>query len=325
MQAEHLNEPIRRFANAEFTALSEDLTVAGAFAQIRERGVAQQIVYFYVVNAEQQLVGVLPTRRLLLAPPDARLQDIMINRVVAIPETATVLETCEMFLMHRFLAFPVVNDRRQVVGVVNVGMFTEETLSISERAHLDEVFERIGVRVAEVLGASPLRAFRLRFPWLTATLCGGIGCAMLAGLYETTLAASLILAFFLTLVLGLGESVNAQSVTVTVETLRGRRPNRVWLAQALRREFVTALLLGTACGSLVGLVAWLWRGQPVAALVIGASVAVSMVAACLIGLIVPSVLHRFHLDPRIAAGPVSLALTDLCTLLTYFSAASLAL
>jgi len=325
MQPEHLNEPISKFASADFTALPPDLTVAEAFRQIRERGVAQQIIYFYVVEAEQRLVGVVPTRRLLLAAPDARVRDLMISRVVTIPDTATVLEACEMFVMHKFLAFPVVTADRRIRGVINVSMFTEEALGAAERAHVDEVFERIGFRVTEVQNASPVRAFRLRFPWLVATMSGGLCCAVLSGFYETTLATSIILAFFLTLVLGLSESVSAQSVTVTVETLRGRTPDRVWLARALRKEFGTALMLGGTCGAAVGLVAWLWRGSPIVAAVIGGSIALSMLMACLIGLTVPTVLHRFKLDPRIAAGPVSLALADVFTLLTYFNVAKFVL
>jgi magnesium transporter len=325
VQPEHLNESISKFASAEFTALSPDVTVADAFAQIRERGVAQQIIYFYVVDAERRLVGVVPTRRLLLAKPAEHVRDLMISRVVTIPETATVLEACEMFVMHKFLAFPVVTTDRRMVGVINVGMFTEEALGVAERAHMDEVFERIGFRVAEVQNASPAKAFRLRFPWLVATMSGGLCCAVLSGFYETTLAASIILAFFLTLVLGLSESVSAQSVTVTVETLRGRQPDRVWLARALRKEFATALMLGGTCGGVVGLVAWLWRGQALAALVIGGSIMLAMVVACVIGVTVPAVLHRFKLDPRIAAGPVSLALADIFTLLVYFNNAAFVL
>jgi magnesium transporter len=322
MQVEHLNEPISKFAGKDFTALSRHLTVAEALAQIRERGVAQQIIYFYVVDDESRLVGVLPTRRLLASAPEARLADIMISRVVTIPETATVLEACEMFLLHKFLAFPVVDAERRMLGVINVGMFTEEALGVSERAHVDDVFERIGFRVAEVQNASPVRAFRLRFPWLVATLVGGICCAMLAGLYEATLATSIILAFFLAMVLGLSESVSAQSVTVSVETLHGRKPDRVWLARALRKEFFTALLLGATCGFVVCMVAWLWRGNGTVALVIGGSITVSMIAACLIGVTVPAVLHRFKLDPQIAAGPVSLALADVFTLLVYLNLAT---
>lgn len=327
MKTDYLNTPVGGIAATDFTALDQNLTVAEALAQIRRQGVAEQIIYFYVVDADQRLAGVLPTRRLLLAAPDARLQDIMISRVVTIPETATVLEACEMFVLHKFLAFPVVRGRR-LVGIINVGMFsqfTEEALGLNEREHMEEVFERIGFHVAEVQGASPVKAFRLRMPWLIATLGGGICCALISGCYEATLTARIILAFFLTLVLGLSESVSAQSVTVTVETLRGRTPNRVWFFRALRKELLSALMLGGTCGLVVGATAWLWRGHAGTALAIGGSIAVSMVAACLIGLTVPTVLHRFKLDPKIAAGPVSLAMADICTLLIYLNVASMAL
>ena len=325
MEQQHLEEVIGKFASTDFTALPQNLTVAGALEQIRVRGVGQQIIYFYVVDGEQRLVGVVPTRRLLAASPDALMGDIMIRRVVTIPETATVLEACEMFLLHKFLAFPVVTSERKMVGVVNVGLFTEEALGLSERAHLDDVFERIGFRVAEVQAASPVKAFRLRFPWLLATLGGGITCALLAGVYEATLEASIILAFFLAMVLGLSESVSAQSVTVTAEALNKRTPDRRWLLRALRKEFFTALLLGGACGSIVCAVAWIWRGHALPALVIGGSITVSMVMACLIGLAVPALLHRFRLDPKIAAGPVSLAVADIFTLLVYLNLAAFVL
>ena len=40
------------------------------------------------------------------------------------------LEACEQFVMHRFLAFPVVDEQRKIVGVVDVGLFTQEVLDI---------------------------------------------------------------------------------------------------------------------------------------------------------------------------------------------------
>jgi len=127
------------------------------------------------------------------------------------------------------------------------------------------------------------------------------------------------------MVLGLSESVSAQSVTVTAETLNRWTPNRTWLLRALRKEFATALMLGGACGLIVSIVAWLWRGNGAAALVIGGSIAMSIVMACLIGLIVPAALHRLKLDPKIAAGPISLAVADILTLLIYLNLATLVL
>jgi magnesium transporter len=323
MEPGHLSEPIVNFATRDFTALPRDLTVAEALRRVREQGVSDRIIYFYVVDEDQRLIGVLPTRRLLTGREDQRVGELMVPRVVAIPDTATVLDACELFVLHRFLAFPVVDGQRRLVGLVNVNLFTDEIFDISEKERMDDVFQTIGFRVAEVQNASVLKAFRYRFPWLLATIASGTVCALLAGAYEATLAQSLVLAFFLTLVLGLGESVSAQSLTVTVQALRGARPG--WFARALRKEFSTALLLGGACGLLVGAIVWVWRGEPVAAAVVGGSIVLAMITACLLGLGTPALLHRLRLDPKIAAGPLALALADICTLVFYFNLAAFVL
>jgi magnesium transporter len=154
---------------------------------------------------------------------------------------------------------------------------------------------------------------------------GGTLSAVLAGFFQATLARSLVLAFFLTMVLGLNESVSAQSMSVTIHALRSVSVTWRWLAAAFRREVATALLLGVACGLVVGVIAWLWRNDLRAAFVIGGSVALSLVTACALGLGVPSLLHRFKLDPKIAAGPVTLALADFLALVIYFTSAWLVL
>src|SRR6266568_2045501 len=321
-EPEHLQQPVVAVARKDAATLREDFTVQQALDAIRERGVGEKIVYFYVVDSDARLVGVLPTRRLLTARLQQRVSDVMIARVVAIPQTATVLEACEAFVLHKFLAFPVVDEERRIVGVVDVGLLTEEAFDIAERQATDELFERIGFRVSQVRDASPLRAFRFRFPWLLATIGSGTVCAFLVSAYELTLAKSIVLAFFLTLVLALAESVSIQSMTVTIQALRFLRPTLRWYLAAFRREAKTALLLGGACGAVVALIVWLWRGPGLVALVMGASVFLSLGAACLFGLSIPAVLHAFKLDPKISAGPVTLALTDVFTLLFYFTLAA---
>jgi magnesium transporter len=204
-------------------------------------------------------------------------------------------------------------------------LLTEEAFDIAEKETTDELFERIGFHVAEVRDASPLRAFRFRLPWLLATIGSGTICALLASAYELTLAKSLVLAFFLTLVLGLAESVSIQSMTMTIQALRGTQPTMRWYLRAFRREAGTAIMLGVACGTVVGLIVWLWRGAGLAGFAIGTSVVLALCAACFFGLSVPALLHALRLDPKIAAGPVTLAFTDTFTLLFYFSLAALLL
>jgi magnesium transporter len=315
----HLQQPVLSVARKDVATLGQDLTVHEALEAIRAHDLGEKIVYFYVVDGQERLAGVLPTRRLLTAALDRRLRDIMVPRVVAIPQTATLLEACEAFVLHKFLAFPVVDEERRIVGVVDVSFFTQEVFDMAEH---ENVFEAIGFHVTQVRDASPLRAFRFRFPWLLATIGSGTICALLAAAFELTLARSLVLAFFLTLVLGLGESVSVQSMTVTLQALRATRPTLRWYLRAFRREAGTALLLGTACGTVVGLIVWLWRGNVLAGVSIGSSLLLAQCAACLLGLSIPAAVHALKLDPKIAAGPVTLACTDIFTLLFYFGLAA---
>jgi magnesium transporter len=323
--SQHLQAPITAYVRKDFPRLRDNMTVQQALDFIRQQGVGEQIVYFYVLDDRDQLIGVLPTRRILTAPLQRRLAEIMVRQIVAIPSTASVLDACEMFVMHKFLAFPVIDGQRRILGIVDVNLFRDEIFGIAEHEKMDEVFEVLGFHISHVRDASPVRAFRFRFPWLLTNIASGTICALLAGAYETTLARSLVLAFFLTLVLGLGESVSIQSMSVTIQALRAIRPTLGWFLKSLRREAGTALMLGSACGLIVALIAWLWKGAPLAAAVIGGSIFLTLCAACFFGLVIPSLLHWLRLDPKIAAGPITLALTDIATLLFYFNLGSLLL
>jgi magnesium transporter len=320
------NAPALQYARTDFPLLQADATVEKALEKIRREGVGERVIYFYAVDDRGRLVGVVPTRRLLTAAPETSLREIMVPRVIALPKKATVLEACEFFVLYKLLAFPVVDEERHVIGVVDTDVFMESVMEETpgpgaEGVARDDFFEALGFHLAEVRDASPWRAFRYRFPWLLATIAGGTICAMLAGAFELTLAHSLVIAFFLTMVLGLNESVSAQSMSVTIQALRSARVTWRWFIGALRREIATSMLLGLACGLVVTAIVLVWRHDLRGALVIGGSIALSLITACLFGLSVPSLLHWRKLDPKIAAGPIALALADFFALVLYFTSA----
>jgi magnesium transporter len=326
------NSPVVDHARKDFPLLNADMKVGEALERIRHEGVGERVIYFYAVDEQKRLVGVVPTRRLLTAPLETPLREVMVRRVVAVPATATVLDACEFFVLYKFFAFPIIDEKRRVVGVIDVGLFAEEVLQAGDRETQkpsvpvgDDVFEALGFHLEQVRGASPWRGFHYRFRWLLVTVTAGTLCAILAGFFEATLAKSLVIAFFVTMVLGLNESVSAQSMSVTIQALRAVPVTWRWFAATLRKEFFTALLIGLSCGALVGAIVWAWRKDAPGALVIGGSIAISLVSACLVGLCVPSLLHRFKLDPKIAAGPVTLALADTFALVIYFTSAWLVL
>ena len=329
------NAPVVDHARKDFPLLRAGMTVGEALERIRREGVGERVIYFYAIDEQERLVGVVPTRRLLTASPEMPLREIMVPRVVAVPATATILEACEFFVLYKFLAFPVVDEQQRVIGIIDANLFAEEILEAGDSEGREagtlvaqvspEFFEALGFHIEQIRGASPWRIFRFRFPWLLVTVTGGTLSAILARFFEATLARSLVLAFFLTMVLALNESVSMQSMSVTIHALRSVSVTTRWLATAFRREVSTAILLGVACGSVVSAIVWIWRNDFAGAFVIGGSIALSLVTACVLGLGVPSLLHQLKLDLRIAAGPVTLALADFAALVIYFTGAWLVL
>jgi magnesium transporter len=317
------HQPVLNFTRADFTVLNKNLTVDEALKKIRTDGLGERIVYFYVVDDEEKLVGVLPTRRLLTGKLEQTLEELMVKRVAALPASATVYDACEFFVTYKFLAFPVINLERKIIGIVDVNLFTEELLNVDEPGEVNDVFEEIGFKISEVKNASPVKAWRYRFPWLISTIVGGTICALLAGAFKATLAGSILIAFFMTLMLGLGESISIQSMTVAIQTLHSTKPSMKWFIKNVFRETQTALLIGLSSAVIVGIIVLIWQSSLTAALTIALSVVTVQLVAAALGLSVPSALHALKLDPKIAAGPVALALTDICTIVLYLGLATM--
>src|SRR2546430_7943889 len=170
-------------ARKDFPLLGAEMTVGQALDRIRREGVGERVIYFFAVDADKRLVGVLPTRRLLTALLESPLREIMVRRVIAIPTKATVLDACEFFVLYKFFAFPVIDEHRHVVGVIDVSLFAEELLGEREEQPRssspvrDDVFEVLGFHLEQIRGASPWRVFRFRFPWLLVTVAAGTICA----------------------------------------------------------------------------------------------------------------------------------------------------
>jgi magnesium transporter len=316
---EHLDEPIFAHLRRDFVPLHSSWTVGEALDKLRTRELGEKIIYFYAVDDDGRLEGIVPTRRLLMSAPDTPIASLMVTPVVTMPSWATVREASNLFLAHRFLAFPVVDTNRVLHGVADVSLFTHELADLANRQTADHAFQIIGIRL--LADAGPWLGFKDRFPWLLANVAGGLLAAFVTSRYEALLDAVVVLALFIPVVLALAESVSIQSVTLTLQSLRGPRRSLIPEARPLWKEFATAILLGIGCGSLVGLVAGVWKGSVILGLTILTAITLSMITACVLGVVLPAILYAARRDPSIAAGPIVLAIADLCTLVFYFNLA----
>ncbi len=317
----HLLEPVTGHMRTDFPRVSVEQTVGEAMAAVREGPSEGRIIYFYAVDHDGRLKGVVPTRRLLLSPLDQRIAEIMVKDVVAVPKTATVLDACEFFILHRLLAFPVIDGQRRVVGMVDVELYTSELSDLDRTARNDHLFQLIGVHLAEAQQTKPLIAFRHRFPWLVTNIAGGIVAAFLAGMFEVELQKAVALALFIPVVLALSESVSIQSVSLALQVLHERPPTLRRILGKVRFESLTGVLLGIASAAVVSAVAMAWLGQIRVAVVLLGGIAGGVACSAVLGVTMPNVLRLLRRDPQVASGPVALATSDIVTLLLYFSLA----
>ena len=317
----HLDEPITLHMRPVPSLIHVHQSVGEALAAIRANPPGGRVIYFYVVDDNNSLRGVVPTRRLLLSSLDQKISDIMIRDVIAIRKEATVLDACEFFTLHRLLAFPVVDQDRCILGIVDVDLYTSERSDLDRSERNDILFQLIGVHLAEARQSSPLIAFRSRFPWLLCNIAGGILAALLAWIFEAELRSAVALAMFIPVVLALSESVSVQSVSLALRVLHRSQPTWGAIFGKLRAEAVIGLMLGGASALLVALVTLVWLRQVDVVWCIFAGIGGGMLAAALIGVALPNLLHRLQLDPQVAAGPVALTAADMVTLLIYFNVA----
>jgi len=316
-----LHDSVVKHMRSDFVQLRADNTVGQALDSILAKQPEGRIIYFYVADAEGRLIGVVPTRRLLLNPRHQPLTDIMVKNVIAIPQSATVLDACEFFVLHKLLAFPIVDDERRMIGLVDVDLYTKELSDLDKRDDSETLFQLIGVHLSEAQQASPLVSFRKRFPWLLANIGGGILAAFLAGLFDAELEHTVALALFIPVVLALAESVCIQSVSLALQSLQATRPTWIALARRLGNELCTGVILGIACGLFVGVAALVWKKDAAVAFCILGGIGGGVTAAAFLGLAMPNVLRLLKRDPQVAAGPVALALADMITLLIYLNLA----
>ena len=168
--------------------------------------------------------------------------------MISIPDSATVLEACEFFTLHRLLAFPVVDASHRIIGRSTSSCTPRSSTTSTASSGATTCFSWSACICARPDRLRPGRAFVGRFPWLLCNIAGGLLAAVLAEFFAAELKRVVALALFIPVVLALAESVSIQSVSLTLQTLRGQRPTLAELLAKLRRELWTGGLLGVASG-----------------------------------------------------------------------------
>jgi len=127
----------------ELVSLPVSLTAQQAIDHLRNTPPAvETISYLYAVNEEEQLQGVLSLRELIVAPPDAPLEEIMRRHVVALRPQDDYETVLEITVKYDLLAVPVVDNGGRLLGIITVDDVLE-TLFAGRRHKVAMVFLRV--------------------------------------------------------------------------------------------------------------------------------------------------------------------------------------
>jgi magnesium transporter len=305
---------------SDFVALHKEWTVDEALSYLRRtRPDAEQAFYLYVVDDGHCLEGVVSLREIVVAAPDMRIANIMTPDVVSVGANEDQEDIARRIQHYRFVALPVVDDQRKLVGVVGV----DDLIAVAEEEATEDMYRMAGVGVKE-WAFSPLREsiFR-RVPWLSFNMVWAFAGAIVISLFEGTLERVAAIAIFMPMIAGQAGNSGIQTSTIVVRSMALGEVKLSDVARLLSKEWGMAAIKGVIFGTALGVVAWLWQGNPTLGAVAGAALFLNMLVAGTAGVLIPMTMRRLGFDPATIAGVFDTMLTDLMGFIIYLGLATI--
>lgn len=281
----------------------------------------ESVYYLFVTSEHGRLAGVVSLRQIVTAAPDTRLDAIMATDVVSLPATMPVEEQARILGDSGFLALPVVDEDGRLVGSLDA---TELLDTVQEEA-TEDMYRLAGVAADEEIARPITRAARDRVFWLVINMATAFLAAAVVSQFEGVIAQAAMLAAFMPVVAGQGGNAGTQTLTFIVRSLALGAVTFHNARRTLLRELFIGVCNGVSIGLLVGLIGWLWQGNPALGVVIGLAMLGNLIMASLAGVIVPLTLKALRIDPALASSIFVTTVTDVCGFALFLGLGALAL
>ncbi len=278
------------------------------------------VQYFFVVDHDKRLRGVLSMRSLVLGKRSSTIETLMIANPLSVSVQTTLEELEDLFEEKQYLGLPTVDEEGRLKGIVSRRAVTE---ALSEH-QTDDYLKAAGIVGGEELRSMPLRSRCLRrLAWLGPNIILNLLAASVIATYEDTLQAVIALAVFLPMVSDMSGCSGNQAVAVSIRELTlGIIQPRDYL-RVIIKEGLLGITNGIVLGIVLGSIAFVWKGSLILGAVIGGALALNTILSVLLGGIIPLVLKRFKADPALASGPILTTCTDMCGFFLVLNLASL--
>ena len=260
----------------------------------------------------------MPLSQLILAQPDTRIRELVVEAPVSVTADLDQEEIAEIFRDYDLFVIPVVDDDGRLIGQVTV----DDIVDVIDDEATEDMYEMAATSPDEREARSVFGVIRLRLPWLLVCLAGTLVSGGIIGFFSGTLASLSALVLFVPAIMAMGGNTGIQTSTVTVRSLAIGYARRTTILQILWRELLTACGMGLALGGLVFGVAHVWTTSAIVSACVGLAMFAAVLLSAMLGAVIPLLFRACGIDPAVASGPLITTLNDVVSLLIYFGIAA---
>ena len=317
-------DQIGSMMTTNFIEISRTLTIKQAMRQlIAQADDNDNISILYVTDEDGMFYGAIDLKDLIIARAGESLESLISTSYPYVLASDSITDNLERLKDYAEDSIPVLDQEHHIIGVI-----TAQDLVDAVDDEMGEDYAQLaGLTTEEDLDESVGQSMKKRLPWLLVLLCLGLGVSTVAGMFEKVMKQLTLIVFFQSVVLGMSGNSGTQSLAVTIrvlmdEELTGKeRLKMVW--KEARVGFCDGLLLGLVSFLCIGIYIMLAKAKPAlyafsVSGCVGTALMVAMTISSLVGTVVPIVLHKIHIDPAVASGPLISTVSDLVAVVTYY-------
>ncbi len=304
---QHSDETAGGIMTRGYLTLHKDMTVEEALAFLRAtKPSAEEAYYLYVLDGRNRLQGVVNLRQLVVSDPLTRLEDVMVTDIVAVAPDTDQEEAARLLQRYRLRSMPVVDADGVLSGIITA----DDIIDVIQEEATEDMYRMAGLPGDESIYAPVLVSARKRIPWLLINLVTAFAAGGVVAIFENTIARAAALAVFMPIIAGQGGNAGIQTVTIVVRGIAlGEIEPRDGRA-ILVKEFALGLIRGVLFGVIVGVAAFIWKGEWAWGVVVGGAMLLNMIVAGLMGTFIPLGMRALKFDPAIASGVFLTTFTD---------------
>jgi magnesium transporter len=306
----------------EYVAVGMTSTVKQAIKAVRTSAKKNMVIYnVYVVDEQGHLVGALPLQSLVLHSPNRRVYKIMESDAKSVSTEVDQEEVASIFRKYDLVSLPVVDKMGKLVGRITI----DDIVDVIEEEHSEDVARLVGSDADELERRTPYQISILRLPWVLTTLAIEFGAGVVIHHFDQTLSRVILLASFMPIISAISGNTGLQSAAIIVRAMSTGHVtlDRWW--HPISRQMQTTLIIGGACGVVIGVVGAVWQGVWQFGFVVGIAMFVSVNLSGLVGTTVPMISKKLGFDPALTAGPFETAFQDVVGISIFLALATIML